>query len=300
MSRTVLRFLLCVSVDPMRSDSIPLYRSPGRSDNDVKNRWNLVCRRERAAEKNLQRASSNAAAGSSKSGGSAGPGGGNSNGNGNDTAGNSGGGGGGEGGGSSSGGSSEATPGRESPKGAAGSTSSPAASGDTDPRVEEDGNPPGPDESTGSTRTRSPDSDGVQEGGAARLSSSRGAAKAVKMEERATAAASTSTAKERGERGLRDEKPRVSVEDPSVIEAREAAEAGAGLVKVRPVLFCFVITGLFRCAWRFVREVGGYGRCKTHKLVPGVSPGPATALHDVSLRCFPGGGVGLVCLFVRQ
>ena len=31
---------------------------PGRSDNDVKNRWNLVCRRERAAEKSLQRAGS--------------------------------------------------------------------------------------------------------------------------------------------------------------------------------------------------------------------------------------------------
>lgn len=30
----------------------------GRSDNDVKNRWNLVCRRERAAEKSLQRANS--------------------------------------------------------------------------------------------------------------------------------------------------------------------------------------------------------------------------------------------------
>ncbi|CAN0533132.1 unnamed protein product, partial [Ectocarpus sp. 12 AP-2014] len=35
---------------------------PGRSDNDVKNRWNLVCRRERAAEKNLHRAGSSGSA----------------------------------------------------------------------------------------------------------------------------------------------------------------------------------------------------------------------------------------------
>lgn len=36
----------------------------GRSDNDVKNRWNLVCRRERAAEKSLQRANSSGTASS--------------------------------------------------------------------------------------------------------------------------------------------------------------------------------------------------------------------------------------------
>ncbi|CAB1119571.1 MYB [Ectocarpus sp. CCAP 1310/34] len=40
---------------------------PGRSDNDVKNRWNLVCRRERAAEKNLHRAGSSGSATSAAS-----------------------------------------------------------------------------------------------------------------------------------------------------------------------------------------------------------------------------------------
>lgn len=39
----------------------------GRSDNDVKNRWNLVCRRERAAEKNLHRAGSSGSATSAAS-----------------------------------------------------------------------------------------------------------------------------------------------------------------------------------------------------------------------------------------
>lgn len=46
--------------------ALPLYPGSytGRSDNDVKNRWNLVCRRERAAEKNLQRANSGGSASS--------------------------------------------------------------------------------------------------------------------------------------------------------------------------------------------------------------------------------------------
>lgn len=45
-----------------------LTTTTGRSDNDVKNRWNLVCRRERAAEKNLQRAGSGGSAASERSG----------------------------------------------------------------------------------------------------------------------------------------------------------------------------------------------------------------------------------------